>query len=148
MREQFAPGGRVNALSMNGLPHLPKIRRRNRPPPLLQHFLDRIHATSHQLGKCCRGVESTYEIRVGRSRTVSGPYLDREGSDLRSGGGTLVLDSEDRWIGPGHPSIVVRDGREWLAHHYYDRELRGRSRLRMVPVRWDTEGWPVLDRTD
>ena len=98
-------------------------------------------------GKCCRGVESTYEIRVGRSRTVSGPYLDREGRDLRTGGGTLVLDSEDRWIGPGHPSIIERDGREWLAHHYYDRELRGRSRLRMVPLSWDAEGWPVVERT-
>lgn len=94
-------------------------------------------------GKCCRGVESTYEIRVGRSRAVTGPYLDRDGKDMRTGGGTLVLDSEDRWIGPGHASILERSGREWLVHHYYDRELNGRSRLRMVPLTWDQDGWPA-----
>lgn len=95
-------------------------------------------------GKCCRGVDSTYEIRVGRSQSVSGPYLDREGIDLRRGGGTLVLGSEDRWIGPGHASMFATEGREWLVHHYYDRELAGRSRLRMVPLTWDSEGWPVV----
>jgi arabinan endo-1,5-alpha-L-arabinosidase len=95
-------------------------------------------------GKCCRGVDSTYEIRVGRARAVTGPYLDRNGTDLRERGGTLVLGSEDRWIGPGHASIFERDGREWLVHHYYDRELKGRSRLRMVPLSWDAEGWPVV----
>lgn len=95
-------------------------------------------------GKCCRGVDSTYEIRVGRSRTVTGPYLDREGIDLRNGGGTLVLGSEGRWIGPGQSSIFARDGHEWLVHHYYDRELAGRSRLRMIPLTWDAQGWPVV----
>ena len=96
-------------------------------------------------GKCCRGVNSTYEIRVGRSRAVTGPYLDREGREMAQGGGTLLLSSEDRWVGPGHASIHVRDGSEWLVHHYYDRELRGRSRLRMVRLTWDVEGWPLVD---
>jgi len=94
-------------------------------------------------GKCCRGIQSTYEIRVGRSRSVAGPYMDREGADLRHGGGTLVLATEDRWIGPGHASILERNGREWLVHHYYDRDLGGRPRLRMVPIAWDADGWPA-----
>jgi len=94
-------------------------------------------------GKCCRGLDSTYEIRIGRSRAVTGPYLDRSGIDLRERGGTLVLAGEGRWIGPGHASIHERDGREWLVHHYYDREANGRPRLRMVPLTWDSEGWPV-----
>ena len=95
-------------------------------------------------GKCCRGVNSTYEIRVGRSRAVSGPYVDRDGTSLLEGGGTLILASEDRWIGPGHASIFAQGGREWLVHHYYDRELGGRSRLRMVSLSWNAEGWPVV----
>jgi arabinan endo-1,5-alpha-L-arabinosidase len=99
-------------------------------------------------GKCCRGVNSTYEIRIGRSRAVTGPYLDRGGVDLRDRGGTLVLASQDRWIGPGHASILNRDGRDWLVHHYYDRELDGRSRLRMVPLTWDAQGWPVVAPAD
>ena len=93
-------------------------------------------------GICCRGVNSTYEIRVGRSRAVTGPYVDRHGVDLRDRGGTLVLASTGRWIGPGHASICVRDAQEWLVHHYYDRELNGRPRLRMVPLTWDDDGWP------
>jgi arabinan endo-1,5-alpha-L-arabinosidase len=28
-------------------------------------------------GACCRGVNSTYEIRAGRSREITGPYLDK-----------------------------------------------------------------------
>ena len=95
-------------------------------------------------GKCCRGVNSTYEIRVGRSRAIAGPYVDQDGKQMLDRGGTLVLASEDRWIGPGHASIHVRDGREWLVHHYYDRDLGGRSRLRMVPLSWDPDGWPVI----
>lgn len=95
-------------------------------------------------GKCCRGVDSTYEIRVGRSRAVTGPYLDRDGTDLRERGGTIVLGSDERRIGPGHASIHERAGRPWLVHHYYDRQLNGRPRLRMVPLSWDAEGWPVV----
>ena len=96
-------------------------------------------------GKCCRGVKSTYEIRVGRSRAVTGPYVDSSGTDLRERGGTMVLESKGRWIGPGHASIHERDGREWLVHHYYDGELDGRPRLRTVPLTWDADGWPLVE---
>lgn len=96
-------------------------------------------------GLCCRGVRSTYEIVVGRSRKVEGPYVDRDGNELLQAGGTPVLASEGRWIGPGHASIVeTRDG-EMLVHHAYDAEDRGRSKLRLVPLRWE-EGWPVVGK--
>ncbi len=95
-------------------------------------------------GKCCRGVESTYEIRVGRSRSIEGPYVDRDGTEMTDGGGTLVLGSRGRYIGPGHPSIFENAGRQWLAHHYYDGEDRGRSKLRMLPLKWQG-GWPVVE---
>lgn len=93
-------------------------------------------------GKCCRGAESTYEIVVGRSRKIEGPYVDREGDELLQGGGTSVLATEGRWIGPGHASIVEIDDAEMLVHHFYDGEDRGRSKLRLVPLRW-VDGWPV-----
>ncbi|MGV3533038.1 MAG: arabinan endo-1,5-alpha-L-arabinosidase [Chthoniobacteraceae bacterium] len=97
-------------------------------------------------GKCCRGVDSTYEIRVGRSLSIEGPYLDQGGTDMRKGGGTLILESEGRWIGPGHPSIHEEGGSEMLVHHCYDRELGGRSRLRMLPLKWDEQGWPAVEQ--
>jgi arabinan endo-1,5-alpha-L-arabinosidase len=94
-------------------------------------------------GKCCRGVDSTYEIRVGRSKAITGPYLDKNGDDLKDGGGSAVLATRGRFIGPGHASIFVEKGRQQLVHHYYDRERRGRSDLRMLPLEW-RDGWPVV----
>lgn len=94
-------------------------------------------------GKCCRGVESTYEIRVGRSKSVTGPYLDRDGADLKDGGGSAFLATEGRFIGPGHASIFVEKGKEMLVHHFYDKDRRGRSDLRMLPLEWE-DGWPLI----
>jgi arabinan endo-1,5-alpha-L-arabinosidase len=45
-------------------------------------------------GLCCKGLSSTYEIRVGRSRKITGPYLDASGNSLATGGGSLFLKSE------------------------------------------------------
>ena len=94
-------------------------------------------------GKCCRGVDSTYEIRVGRSKKITGPYLDREGTDLKDGGGSLFLGTEGRFIGPGHASIFKEKGKEMLVHHFYDNDRGGRSDLRMLPLEWK-DGWPVI----
>lgn len=95
-------------------------------------------------GQCCRGTNSTYEIRVGRSRSVTGPYLDREGRDLRKGGGTLLLGSSGRFIGPGHAAFFEAEGQLWMSYHFYDAAQGGRSALDILPVQWDPEGWPVV----
>src|SRR5262249_35130754 len=52
-------------------------------------------------GTCCQGVNSTYNIRVGRSTSVNGPYLDKNGVDMVNNGGSLFLGSESNFIGPG-----------------------------------------------
>lgn len=95
-------------------------------------------------GWCCRGVRSTYNIRVGRSRSVTGPFLDRNGVDLRTRGGTLVLESQGSQIGPGHPGIFKTEDGWLMGYHYYDENNRGRSRLGLRPLTWDSEGWPQL----
>lgn len=96
-------------------------------------------------GRCCRGVDSTYRILVGRSKSVTGPYLDRDGVDLRKGGGTLLLESEGNFIGPGHASIVRNKGdKERLACHFYDGSRRGRSFLKLLPLKWTDDHWPEV----
>ncbi|GAA5480867.1 arabinan endo-1,5-alpha-L-arabinosidase [Haloferula sargassicola] len=96
-------------------------------------------------GLCCRGKDSTYEIRVGRSRDIEGPYLDKDDTPMTAGGGTLVLGSRGRFIGPGHASIYQKGRKQWLVHHYYDGEDRGRSKLRLIELEWK-DGWPEVER--
>ncbi|MBM3855613.1 MAG: arabinan endo-1,5-alpha-L-arabinosidase, partial [Verrucomicrobia bacterium] len=97
-------------------------------------------------GWCCRGINSTYHIRVGRSAAITGPYRDRDGRALLEGGGTLVLASEGPFIGPGHPSIMAIDGREWFGCHFYDATQRGRPTYALRPLGWDAEGWPLVGK--
>jgi len=96
-------------------------------------------------GKCCKGVNSTYEIRIGRSKKITGPYLDREGVDMKDGGGSPFLATDGRFIGPGHASIFKEKGKEMLVHHFYDKDRNGRSDLRMLPLAWK-DGWPVIEQ--
>lgn len=96
-------------------------------------------------GQCCRGTNSTYEVRVGRSEKVTGPYLDRDGKNLADGGGSLFLTSSGRFIGPGHIGIVddgSTGGPTRFSYHYYDADTQGRSRLALGKIDWP-EGWPV-----
>lgn len=95
-------------------------------------------------GICCRGTDSTYEIRVGRSRKITGPYLDRDGRDMREGGGTLFLGSEGRFIGPGHAGILREGKNEYVSFHFYDGERSGRPALGIRKLKWSKAGWPQV----
>lgn len=96
---------------------------------------------------CCRGKASTYNIRVGRARRVMGPYVDRSGVAMSEGGGTLLIEAEGRWRGPGHCAILQIEGGDMLVYHAYDAEKRGGvATLRIKPLFWDTEGWPTLSQ--
>ena len=93
---------------------------------------------------CCRGVNSTYNIKVGRSTNIAGPYLDRNGKSMMEDGGTPVLSTVGRWHGPGGNS-VMRDGRkDLLVYHSYDGHQNGAPTLRIEPIVWDNAGWPTV----
>ncbi|KAF9013410.1 arabinanase [Cyathus striatus] len=68
---------------------------------------------------CCQGVNSTYNIRVGRATNVKGPYVDQDNVDLLAGGGTLVLASHGNIIGPGGQDLLQINGNTILLYHYY-----------------------------
>jgi arabinan endo-1,5-alpha-L-arabinosidase len=96
-------------------------------------------------GLCCRGARSTYNIRVGRSDKVTGPYLDKEGKDMKVGGGTLVAETDGDFVGPGHAGIITKDGHEYMSMHFYNASLpRAPSELAIRPVTWTADGWPTL----
>lgn len=90
--------------------------------------------------RCCLGVHSTYRIVVGRSRSITGPYVDHTGRSLSDGGGTTVLASTGNQIGPGGESIAAGA----LAYHYYDATAGGVPRLAMRAVNWTADDWPQL----
>ena len=90
-------------------------------------------------GFCCKGVDSTYEIIVGRSKDVRGPYLDADGGRLLEDGGTVVLTTDGDRIGPGGQSVSGG----MLAFHWYDGAAEGVPTLGILPLEW-TDGWPTV----
>ena len=90
--------------------------------------------------RCCQGVQSTYRIVVGRSRTITGPYVDTTGHSLMDGGGTTLLASTGSQVGPGGETIAGNV----LAYHFYDATAAGVPRLALRSVSWTAEGWPQL----
>ncbi len=95
-------------------------------------------------GSCCAGANSTYNIRMGRARKVTGPFLDNMGIDMLQGGGMLFLGSGGRYIGPGHFGLLdLGDGVQKFSCHYEaDLDRGGVSVLDIRPLLW-RDGWPV-----
>ncbi len=95
-------------------------------------------------GTCCSGPTSTYNIRVGRSRKVTGPYLDNMGMDMLRGGGKLVVAANGRCIGPGHFGLIDlgNDVQKFSCHYEADLDRGGRSILDIRALLWK-DGWPV-----
>lgn len=100
---------------------------------------------------CCNGINSTYNIRVGRSLSPTGPFIDKDGNDLANGGGTLFLDANgqilgnDRFIGPGHAGIYRHiDNQYYFSHHFYDKENGGEPSLAIWKLFWEND-WPGID---
>ncbi|MBG8553420.1 family 43 glycosylhydrolase [Hymenobacter guriensis] len=97
-------------------------------------------------GACCRGVNSSYYIMVGRSTSPTGPFLDQNGVDLNKGGGTLVLNVDGRYVGPGHAGLFEENGATYFSHHYYDGEDNGAPKLGLAKLTWSPANWPVVTR--
>lgn len=96
---------------------------------------------------CCKGLKSDYKTMVGRSKEIKGPYLDRDGRDMAHGGGTLLIGPDERYAGVGHCS-VYKFGDRWLfAAHGYDKKKNGASKLVILDMEWDQEGWPSVNKT-
>uniref|UniRef100_UPI0031E114DF arabinan endo-1,5-alpha-L-arabinosidase n=1 Tax=Saccharothrix mutabilis TaxID=33921 RepID=UPI0031E114DF len=91
---------------------------------------------------CCRGASSTYRVMVGRSTSVTGPYLDRAGRALTSGGGTEILAGQGGVHGPGHQDVFGDTDHDILVYHYY--ADNGASLLGLNWLGWDSAGWPYV----
>jgi len=95
---------------------------------------------------CCSAT-SPYRTVVGRSTSVTGPYVDRGGVALTAGGGTILVSTHGNVIGPGGGSVFTDAGnnnRPTFVYHYYDGNNNGRPTLGINPLGFTADGWPFL----
>jgi arabinan endo-1,5-alpha-L-arabinosidase len=90
---------------------------------------------------CCRGANSTYNVDVGRSTTITGPYRDMQGKSMMQGGGTRLTTGTSLWRGPGHEGILLQHvGPDLMVFHAYA-AATGKPSLQISTITWD-QGWP------
>lgn len=93
---------------------------------------------------CCKGINSTYKMIVGRAEKVQGPYLDEAGIPMAEGGGNLLLKGDKNWYGVGHNAVFTGQNIDYLVFHGYDASDNGKPKLRIEKLSWNAKGWPVV----
>ncbi|CAM4180082.1 extracellular endo-alpha-(1-_5)-L-arabinanase 1 [Saccharibacillus endophyticus] len=91
------------------------------------------------IDSCCSGVNSTYKIIYGRSKNITGPYVDKNGVSLMNNGGTILDSGNARWKGPGGQDVYDAN---LIVRHAYDAEDEGKPKLLISDLIWDSGGWP------
>lgn len=104
-------------------------------------------------------LKTDYNIRVGRSRTVRGPFLDYNGKDLVSEEdsdnsvglllyGGYCWNEGTAYMAPGHNSVLRdADGSWYLLCHIREQNFSGTpepSTLQVRKLYWTKEGWPIV----
>jgi arabinan endo-1,5-alpha-L-arabinosidase len=104
---------------------------------------------------CCNGPQTGYAVFVGRAEEPTGPFLDRAGAsflEARVGGTPVIVQNGNRWVGPGHNTVLQdRAGDWWTLYHaveeaapYFEGDV-GFTRRPVLMDRLDwVEGWPVV----
>ncbi len=128
-------------------PHVYSIAQRAAPDALEAASIvyhDHYYYLFASFGFCCRGVNSTYTIHVGRSRRITGPYVDESGKPLMNGGGTRLLGNQGDMVGPGGQTVYTHHGKFYMVYHFYDVAEEGAAKLQIRRVFWTKQGWPKL----
>jgi autotransporter-associated beta strand protein/T5SS/PEP-CTERM-associated repeat protein len=99
-------------------------------------------------GTCCSGINSTYQIMMGRSTSPTGPFLDRNGVNMLSNGGTVFYDDDGSRIGPGQFGFDTVGGQDQFSYHYYDGLRSGAPTFGLSNLYWTSDGWPSVAPTN
>lgn len=99
------------------------------------------------------GDEQDSEIYVGRATSIKGPFLDKDGNDLLTSQGTLLVSgsTDGGFEAPGHVGGVFTDKLEndWILYQATDisKPLLSSGALRrpllLSSIEWDEDGWPA-----
>lgn len=95
-------------------------------------------------GTCCQGVNSTYHVMYGRSKSPLGPFVDKNGVSLLSGGGSPFFSKSGTMIGPGHIGIAYLDNILRASFHYYDGAADGSPKLGIQSLQFGSDGWLAM----
>ncbi|MEO6732958.1 MAG: arabinan endo-1,5-alpha-L-arabinosidase [Ferruginibacter sp.] len=98
-------------------------------------------------GKCCAGNNSTYQVVMGRTKNIKGPYLNKEGESWVDNKYSLFLAGDSTEPGRGHNGFFTEQDTTFIVYHAYTRSVNGASLLNIKPVYMDKDGWPTMDST-
>lgn len=96
--------------------------------------------------------KGTYYWAVGRSKTLTGPYVDKDGKALLEGGGTRLTEWKDGIEGVAHAQYFVdKDGNAYMVSEAWEYRENGDDpnsknstiRLHISTIVWTDDGWPV-----
>jgi xylan 1,4-beta-xylosidase len=92
-------------------------------------------------GNLCCGPNCEYAEGVARARGLYGPWQRYRRNP--------ILDSDDRWLCPGHGSLLQSpNGRWWMLYGAYFAvgTISPKRSLLLDPVTWTRDAWPVVNR--
>lgn len=99
---------------------------------------------------------SDYNVRVARSKSITGPYEDYNGRLMTDTAyrpqaevGTKILggyafSSGTGWANPGHNSVLIDGEDTYLIHHARVADRPRFSHLHVRRILWTEDGWPVV----
>ncbi|BDP44176.1 extracellular endo-alpha-(1-_5)-L-arabinanase 1 (plasmid) [Deinococcus aetherius] len=93
---------------------------------------------------CCQGRNTTYKLAVGRSTSVTGPYVDRTGKALTEGGGTVLLTGQGSLVGAGGEDVYTEGGNTHLIYHSYDANQNYLPTMSIRRLGWSGD-WPTVE---
>jgi arabinan endo-1,5-alpha-L-arabinosidase len=102
-------------------------------------------------GDNCCGPDAEYGVMVARSDTATGPFVTLE--QAKGVRHSLMLSKSERWLAPGHNTIVTDEGgQDWIVYHAIDAdrprqrqedEINSRRILLIDRIEW-RDGWPSV----
>lgn len=112
------------------------------------HKKDGYYYMFASIGTCCEGFKSTYKTVVGRSESLFGPYVNKEGGKMLDNKHEVLISGDKDFAGTGHNSEIITDkaGNDWILYHAYCRSHSEKARTLMLDkVTWGADGWPVVN---
>ena len=82
-----------------------------------------------------------YRTGVARSASLAGPYQKR---------GAPILGNNERWVGPGHGSVVAIGGADHFVYHAWraapggGNDAAGGRQVLVDRIAWGADGWPTI----